>query len=288
MPTAPIADYSKVTLLLPMSGANSGQVFTDYSPSARTISLAGNVITSTAQSQFYGSSAYFDGVSGYLQCNPVAASLVGASAFTIEGWVCAVSRKNSQPALFGIHDSGGGNRLFVADYYVAGSSFPTTIFTQLTLGAWHHVAVVRASTLRVYINGVFAAQSTPTRANDINSFDLFSIGQEFDFGPTPSDFFNGYMQDICVTIAEKYTGNFTPPSKMMGSISVETRDASNLLVPRKVFAVPRSLPSKVYVSGTTDANGVLTLANLPACEYSVVALANGDALPDLVLRRLPA
>jgi len=56
----PITNFDKAELLLPMTGANSGTTFTDYSLRRRIITNSG-VITSTAQSAFaaYGSSGFF-------------------------------------------------------------------------------------------------------------------------------------------------------------------------------------------------------------------------------------
>ncbi len=286
---APIPDYSKVSLLLPLSGADNGTVFTDYSPVPKAVSRVGDVKTRTAQSKYYGSSGYFDGLGDYLRIDPVADDLIGADPFTIEGWFYPVTRPGGQPSLFSLHTSGGGNRIVVADYFAFGSSFPNTFYTlTLPLVEWRHVAVVRTATkLRVFIGGTLNVESTTTTGNDITVTDTFTIGQEFDTGMAPSDYFNGYVQDVCVTKGEKYVSDFDPPARMVGSIAVETRDESGILVPRKVFAVPRGYPSKVVASGTTDSNGALTVTGLVACEHTIVALAEGDALPDLALRRLP-
>lgn len=303
---APIPDYSKVSLLLPMTGSNGGTTFTDHSPSPKTVTRGGNTLTVTDQSQYYGSSAYFDGAGGYLQAAD------SQFAFGTGDWAIAVSSR------FAAEDFPASTQRGLASTAIQSTSAPWGIALYVqrfstgdfalyamtgwnTYGsrwllpagvsladAWHRYEFFCVGgVLGALLDGVLMtpelvggglAGRSLTRAT-------LRIGTMFtDVTTNPN---RGYMQDAIVTAGGVlHTASYTP-SRLIGSISVETRDESGILVPRKVFAVPRSYPSIVKASGTTDASGALTLTGLPACEYSVVAIADGDTLPDLVLRRLP-
>lgn len=288
---APIPDYSKVSLLLPMSGANNGTVFTDYGPVAKSISRTGT-ITSTAQSKYYGASASFNG-SSYSLNTPTSADFdFGTGDFFIGCWGYRTRNSawqamqsqwtNSYDSSPSLHINNSNEFAWLCkggstDYYTAGGASP--------LNAWAYYAAYRLSgTLYVTINGVVGGTRNMAGVQ-VGRNSNWYIGR----ASSSIDYFGGYLQDVLTIKGSAGIGTetgFAPPSRLIGEIQFETRDESGILVPRKIFAVPRSYPSVVKASGTTNASGVLTLSGLPACEYSVVAQADGDILPDLVLRRV--
>jgi hypothetical protein len=83
----PIANFDKVELLLPMTGANNGTVFTDRSLRQRTVTRTG-AVTSTAQSKFaaYGSSGLWSADAQYLTVTDVS-NITTESAFQVSMWV---------------------------------------------------------------------------------------------------------------------------------------------------------------------------------------------------------
>jgi len=215
----PMRYYDQCVLLLPFFGNNNGTVFNDYSKVPKKVTNVGNTKTSTSEFKYYDSSVYLDGTGDYLTCDSVADDVEGTSVvFTIEGWFYKVTDNPVQDGLFGFHGSTGAtNRAVFTNYRFFGTTGATTSYsTACPLGEWFHFAAVRSLThWRVYLNGVNVMDITATGSNDIIASDLFSIGQEYDSGPTASDFFNGYINDFIVTKIEKYTSNFTPPTRFI-------------------------------------------------------------------------
>lgn len=292
-----IPDYSKVSLLLPMSGTNGGTTFTDYSPTPKTVTRTG-AVTSTAQSKYYGASGLFDGTGDTLSVASHADFALGVGNFTIGMWLrkTAGDAQNYQRLLQINSDNTNGNLILHANHSVANEFRPyaTTYSGSVTTvveppaaassqGEWNHLELDRSgSDWFLWINGALASQGTLTGYNIPQAAVYVGANQ------AGSAEYAGHLQDIYIIKGQAlHTAPFTPPARLIGNITIETRDEYNSLVPRKAFAVARSYTSKVAASGTTDGSGALTLYGLPACEYSVVAVAEGDQFNDLVLRRTP-
>lgn len=76
----------KVTLLMHMEGAHGSTTFVD-STGLNTLTAFAPAIISTAQSRFGASSAFFDGVGGYVNGPNRPGYSFGTDDFTIEAWV---------------------------------------------------------------------------------------------------------------------------------------------------------------------------------------------------------
>ena len=152
--------FNYVTLLLHGDGTNGAQnnTFIDSSTNNFTITRNGN----TTQGSFspYGSnwSNYFNGTTDYLTIASNAVFSFGTSVdFTIELWVNTSSTANmalidarpslaAEPWALYLNTSQG-------PYFYNGSSFTSSV--AITLGAWNHIAVSRASgTHKIFVNGV--------------------------------------------------------------------------------------------------------------------------------------
>lgn len=292
---APIPDYSKVTLLLPMSGANNGTTFTDYSPNPKTITVIGGAKTVTAQSKFYGSSGAFDGSTDALSVPNSTELQLGAGDCRVGLHIRpAASQVESFPRVLAVgtfqQAAGAWALVYIASSRTIGWDIyrPTALWVSggvIAADTWSYIEFgMSAGNAVISVDGVIKASVANSTAFSYAA--PLIIGAETNSG---SSDFTGHLQDVCIQKGSPpHTENFTPPTRLLGSISVETRGESGVLVPRKVFAVPRSYPGVVKASTTTDASGVATLSSLPACEYSVVAMADGNTSPDLVLRRLAA
>jgi hypothetical protein len=261
-----LTDYDKTVLLLPMSGPNNGIVLDDYSASNKTVTLVGNAKTVTSRSKFYGSSLYLDGTGDYLAINAVCADLVGANAeYTLEGWFYRESDNAGQDVLFGIHTSTGANVAVFTSDGAFGSTFATTDYTGggMPIGEWFHYAAVRtASGVKAFKNGVKILDIAELGNNDIVSSCLFSIGQE-------------------------YESDFTPPGKMIGSISGTVTDDTNTGAARVVVAFPRVAPTRLFKTNSVgDGSYSLTL---PIVEHCRVVLDDdaGTLYNDLIDRVMP-
>jgi hypothetical protein len=222
-----ITNFDKVELLLPMTGANNGTVFTDYSLRQRTVTQTG-AVTSTAQSKFsaYGSSGFFDGTDDRLTLPSTFGHLFAGNDFCIEGYARAASLASTTKTIMSQRSLGTSNHAF--SFYVptsgsldfatgtaAGNTNNVIASSSggvVTIDNWFHFAATRSGTsLRLFHNGTEVASGTLNH-NIHASSEAVSIGA---MNTTAANFWNGYMQDVCVTIgAAKYTANFTPPPRM--------------------------------------------------------------------------
>lgn len=179
--------YSAVSMLLPMDGSSGSTNFVDSGPNTLAVTAVGNAQISTTQSQFGGSSAYFDGTGDYLTVASNAAIAFGLGDFTIECWVnfSALPTTNTIMGIantmtsttsagfthwwFGLEDSGGTKRLRLgrhgnASVYAWGNWTPS-------LNTWYFLQATRSngSTIKLGINGV-SQTVTSSGSNWVNDF----------------------------------------------------------------------------------------------------------------------
>lgn len=108
------------------------------------------------------------------------------------------------------------------------------------LNAWSHIALVRNSgTVTLYVNGT--SQGTVSDSNNKNSTNIIVSTRSAD---SAGGRLNGFMQDLRIYSAAKYTANFTPPGP---------------IVPRLQFAGvwqlrngPLSIPTVIAEGGATQ------------------------------------
>ena len=203
--------YANVSLLLHGDGEDNGTVFTDSSPSPKTVTAYGNAKTSTAQSKFGGSSIFFDGNGDYLVSPSNSAFQFGTGDFTIEAWVyIPTGISGSYAAICDIRSSpyGDGGVLFKLNssrqlgYY--GATETNTTAT-VPLSTWTHVAISRSSgTTRLFISGDLSATVADGNNKSINGC---YIGRVYD-NANPA--FSGYIDDLRITKGvARYTESFT-------------------------------------------------------------------------------
>lgn len=215
--------FANVSLLLHMDGSNNGTTFTDSSSIGHTVTRV-NTVTSTTQSKFGGSSAYFDGNS-YLSLASHSSLDLGTADFTIEFWAYCSEQPNTYPTYlasqggwnfgaYGIRFDNGNNKRF--GWFKNPSDPVFSSDNTFSTNQWRHVALVRESgRYRLYIDGVQEGTST-TGGSD--SIDL-THGGTMRIGWSTWDGAAGYLQDyvdefritkgVC-----RYTGGttFSPPT----------------------------------------------------------------------------
>lgn len=173
------AFFSSVALLLHMEG--SGATFTDSSGTPKTVTAAGGITQSTAQSKFGTKSALFSTAGDYLSLADQDALELGSSDFAIEFFM--LTTNSTQYATLvsrspGAYASGmwsllmnsasgtsGDIALYAADI---GSPILQSSGVNLRDGAWHHVAMSRSgSNWSLYVDGtrVGTGTSSATVAN---------------------------------------------------------------------------------------------------------------------------
>lgn len=210
--------FANVILLTNNQGANNGTTFTDASPVGRTLTAAGNAITSTAQFKFGDSSAYFDGAGDYVDCNSGSnISIVDTTAWTEEFWF----RPDESSYTGGITslrrfqcllNSGGDNTVVTTQYYsdVGSSRRPsggadnngstlqgTSI--DLVAGTWYFAQLVNDGTAAADAFKVYLGTSG-TGTTIISTTRKGRLYRYFGAGGTPGlDYFKGYIGPVRLT-----------------------------------------------------------------------------------------
>ena len=214
-PTAPLTAITNTALLL--RGTDAAII--DKSQSVETITLNGDVKSSTTQSKYLTSSMYFDGSGDYLTIPSIQ---LGTLPFTIEMWVrlSVVTTSSNIPFLSSGTGSSTGTFQFeissnskLGFQYDSASTFTTS--SGLTADTWHHVAISRAGTgsneTKLFLDGVLAGSSTI--ASNFNSTADMFVGRN----RGNSTYASGYISDVRITKGlARYTSAFTPPSAALG------------------------------------------------------------------------
>lgn len=216
----PDSSFASVSLLLPLTGVNNTTTFRDLSNNNFTVTRFGDAKISTAQSKFGDlGSLYLDGTGDYLSVPSDAAfSLTGN--FTVEWWSYGasygrvISRWNAGSALGWLAAidattltwGEANNGTFIAARTFAISTPSST--------AWHHVAFCRSGTsLRAFFNGTQVGSTITTSSNHTPAVSTATtIGQSENAG-----YVTGYLSNVRVTKAARYTGAFTPSTIPFGS-----------------------------------------------------------------------
>jgi hypothetical protein len=302
--------YDKVSLLLPMFGANNGTTFTDYSPTPKTITRYGDTKTVTAQSKYYGSSGYFDGVyttnGEHLTVPKESAFDFGNGDFTIEAW----TRLNALPTTnativstsfvaspyfsirFRVIDTGALYALLSTDGNFDATKSITSSIT-MAINNWYHVALVRSGANAIlYIDGVNVGSLSTLSTGSIyySTREPVQIGVDYSSSGSAStrEYFNGHIQDLRITKGvARYTADFTPPTKLIGNISGTITDDAGSPAVRSIIAFPRVYPQRIATT-TSAADGTYSLTNLPVTEHTAICLDDdaGNTYNALVLDRV--
>ena len=213
-PTAPLTDITNTLALV--RGTNAGII--DKSQSVKTLTLNGDVKSSTTQTKYLSSSMYFDGTGDYIDL-PDFVSDWGSKDFTVEVWIypTAVGTRYN----FGDFNSAGQNAssslVFKfendkAKWWIQTTTYNSIISAaSISANAWTHIALVRnGSTITQYINGNSDGTFNVGSASINQSSIVYTLGTGGDY---QADFYQGYMSDFRVTKGlARYTANFTPPT----------------------------------------------------------------------------
>jgi hypothetical protein len=111
-------------------------------------------------------------------------------------------------------------------------------------GNWHHLAFVRnGSTVTMYVDGTSVGSDTITSAQNYTG--LLHIGKLIVSG-SPTQYFNGWIDEIRLSTVARYTANFTPKTSAYSSEPVAGGSI------KKINGVAWASVSKV--SGVSKAN----------------------------------
>ena len=232
-PTEPFVNDTNTLLLLHGDGTNGSTHFRDdngvlANRQPKYIAAFGNAQVSTAQSQFGGASALFDGNGDWLQMDASPDFAFGTGDFTLEAWIriAADSTANNGGTRYAsiMSNAPAGTPVDIYEWALIGNT--TTTGTGLSLVAyigtgygdftssfafnknqWYHVAAVRnAGTLTFYVDGTSIGSGTFTRT--LSSPNPMRIGGQASTGFRHE--LNGFIDELRMSNTARYTANFTP------------------------------------------------------------------------------
>jgi hypothetical protein len=190
--------------MLITAGNLTGGIFFDSGPPPPPSPTAGSVL--------------FNGTSQYLNTPSTSAFAFGTNDFTIEAWIYPNSLSGRLWYFSSDSDNVDLNSNGGIYYFGEGGVRNSATNTVITVGTWHHIALVRASgTLTLYVNGVsvmsqsgIGYNSTANRSVDI----AYSAAQG-------NGYFNGRMSNFrIVSGTALYIGStITVPTATLSAIS---------------------------------------------------------------------
>ena len=223
-PTAPVTAITNTKLLLNMA---DGQAID--SAAQNNLTLYGNANTSTDQAKFGNTSLHLDGTGDYVSFADADAGSMfnfGATKWTIEGWFyqendagsganshAIISRWDSANSdkgfMFRITDSSGQKLqwLHTAD---GSTNVVYTDSRTISNDTWYHFALVKNDNLTLYLNGTGAVLNSSTFT--IASTTIPTLIGSLHDGGSPSQYFDGFIDEVRVSHTARYTSNFVAPS----------------------------------------------------------------------------
>jgi hypothetical protein len=206
-------NFSSVSLLLHMDGANGSTTFTDSSNNAQTVTRVGSPTTSTTQVKFGTASAAVGGANYLTLPNTASLYDFGTDDFTIEFWfyysssqigqIQALVRSANQsgslsPWLF---NKISGNNYMGFSWTSNGSSWildQKSGTTAMNSNAWNHIAVTRSGgTFYGFVNGTQDWTDSTSSTSAIQAGgDVLAIGRWPKYANTPGTF---YIDELRIT-----------------------------------------------------------------------------------------
>ena len=182
------------------------------------IIINGGVAVSPPPGPMPSGSLSFNGTSQYLNTPSSSAFAFGTNDFTMETWIYPNNLSGRLWYFSSDSDNVDLNGNGGIYYFGVGGVRNSATNTVITVGTWHHIALVRSSgTLTLYVNGVsvmsqsgIGFNSTSNRSLDI----AYSAAQG-------NNYFNGRMSNFrIVSGTALYTGStITVPTAPLGAIS---------------------------------------------------------------------
>jgi len=209
-------------LSLPLVGsANDVSNQINSGSTTKTVTVT-NAVASSAQSNFYGGSWYFDGTGDWANVSGGSDFAFGTGDFTIECWAYTTTHTSSSRIISQDYDNNGsGNGTFLfyrsgstMQFYSSNNGSSWDNVSGLTIGVipvntWTHLAVTRLNgTVYTWLNGI--QQNSVSGSGNITNTGNVRIGC---YGAGTGEFWNGYIQDLRIyNGVAKYTTNFIPAS----------------------------------------------------------------------------
>jgi len=222
-PAAPPTTVANTALLI---GNTVTSAINDPSSRSAIRSVAGAAQVVNSVYRYGTGSVYFNGSSNYLTVpySDVKFNFGAVSDFTIEFWMRAAALPGTTAQLFDTRPAstnGAYHNIYLSSdgtvrYYVSTADRITSTASAIAINTWYHIALVRyVNTTTLYINGVVAGTPWADTTAYVSAA-IVLIGASYSGGAAITNYFNGYIDDLRVTKSvARYTGAFTPPSKIV-------------------------------------------------------------------------
>ena len=210
-----------VVLACRFNGANGSTTFTDEN--GHTLTAYGNAQLTTTSPKFGTACLALDGASDYASISSASAADFdfGTGDFTVEAWVwfnvmptsdAWPSSWSSHMVVFahGVTGAAAGYGLVIGQTKIMWSNNDPQVAVGthgMTTGQWYHVAAVRrGGVVSTFVDGQLKGVSEGITTN-------YTYAQPSWVGCETGDgaWFNGKIDDLRITKAARYTGDFTPP-----------------------------------------------------------------------------
>jgi hypothetical protein len=215
-PTTTIGNTTYTSNLL-LTGTSGGVI--DYH-GTNNLETVGNVqLANRDPYNANGKSIYFDGTGDYLNILVTPNMTFGSSDFTVETWVYPTGVTAQQTLLYlngntsgyaalVLQIQSGALNLWMSSTGSAWSLQQGSIGT-IVAGTWTHIAVTKSgTTMKVYINGTQAGTNYTVAQALMTTHTLNRIGVL----NASTNLFTGFLKDLRITKAVRYTTAFTPPT----------------------------------------------------------------------------
>lgn len=229
--------YTK--LLIHADGADAATAFYDFSNSAHVITANGTAQVDTEQNKFGGASLLLDGNSDYLSAPDSDDWNFGTGNFTIDFWMRPTDLTSSQGLIFQGDQTGtsywgcvfgftDGEITFWAENGASTISI-TTSSSGISIGNWHHIAVVRSGNdWNIFVNGVSKVSATVSVTIGDFATSLL-IGAVY--RPGVDWYYNGWLDEIRISKGiARWTAAFTPPARAYNELDGDRDVVYNLKI----------------------------------------------------------
>jgi hypothetical protein len=207
--------FPNVTLLLHMNGSNGGTTFVDDSNIANVVTAYNNAQISTAQTKWGVSSALFNGTGSYLRIDDGTWAQL-STVCTVEMWFYATTHDTAgrhliSKSTYGQNFSWGikFTKSSIAVYTNNTNSSCISTAIDVTANTWHHVAFTNdpGTGIKIWFNGVqVGSNANAVVTNASGNVAIGAVNWN-----VPTEFFQGYIDEVRITKAVRYTITFTPP-----------------------------------------------------------------------------
>lgn len=245
------SSFASVVLLTHFDGANNATTFTEQT--GKTLTATDGAKLSTTSPKFGTASLVLDGAGDYVTTPGVSDFVFGSGDFTVEAWIKTSTTREQLIVDFYVPlqltwqlELNSSGRL---NFYGSNGSSNGAIATGtsiLTNGAWHHVAVSRASgTTRLFVDGALEATASDSR-NYSYTASFLAIGAQVTTRNSSYDF-PGNIDDVRITKGvARYTAAFTAPG-------LPFPDSGVVVVAQTLDGVTQSAASAAIVKAASTA-----------------------------------